>query len=103
VGSLTRADGAVLAVAGRIDRLAVLPDRVLAIDLKTDRRVPDDAGAVAPPYVAQMALYRALLTDLYPGRIVEAAILYTAAPRLVALPGDTLDAVLARVLATPAP
>ena len=102
-GSLTRADGAVLAVAGRIDRLAVLPDRVMAIDLKTDRRVPADAGAVAPAYVAQMALYRALLADLYPGRIVEAAILYTAAPRLVTLPAAALDALLVRLLAAPPP
>lgn len=100
-GTLARADGAALAVAGRIDRLAVLPDRVLAIDLKTDRRVPEDAGAAAPAYVAQMALYRALLADLYPGRPVEAAILYTAAPRLVALPPTALDAALAYMLAAP--
>jgi ATP-dependent helicase/nuclease subunit A len=100
-GSLVRADGARLAVAGRIDRLAVLPDRVVAIDLKTDRRVPDDAGAVAPAYVAQLALYRALLGELYPGRAVEAAILYTAGPRLVPLPAPALDAALARVLAAP--
>jgi ATP-dependent helicase/nuclease subunit A len=100
-GSLVRADGARLAVAGRIDRLAVLPDRVVAIDLKTDRRVPNDAGAVAPAYVAQLALYRALLGELYPGRAVEAAILYTAGPRLVPLPAPSLDAALARVLAAP--
>jgi ATP-dependent helicase/nuclease subunit A len=100
-GTLARGDGALLSVAGRIDRLAVLPDRVLAIDLKTDRRVPEDAGAVAPAYVAQLALYRALLADLYPGRPVEAAILYTAAPRLVALPEAALDAALAHMLAAP--
>lgn len=100
-GSLVRADGARLSVAGRIDRLAVLPDRVVAIDLKTDRRVPEDAAAVAPAYVAQLALYRALLAELYPGRAVEAAILYTAGPRLVPLPAASLEAVLARVLAAP--
>jgi ATP-dependent helicase/nuclease subunit A len=102
-GTFTRDDGALVTVAGRIDRLAVLPDRVLAIDLKTDRRVPADAGAVAPAYVAQMALYRALLADLYPGRLVKAAILYTTAPRLVTLPAAALDALLARLLTAPTP
>jgi ATP-dependent helicase/nuclease subunit A len=98
-GPLVRSDGTVLTVFGRIDRLAVAADRVVAIDLKTDRRVPDDAAGVATGYVAQLALYRALLADVYPGRTVEAAILYTAAPRLVPLPAAALDATLARVLA----
>jgi len=98
-GPLRRADGTALSVFGRIDRLDVGPGRVLAIDLKTDRRVPADAGGIAAGYVAQMALYRALLADVYPGRTIEAAILYTAAPRLLRLPAALLDATLDRVLA----
>jgi ATP-dependent helicase/nuclease subunit A len=97
-GTLARADGAALTVFGRIDRLAVTADRVVAIDLKTDRRVPEDAAGVAAGYVAQLALYRELLADVYPHRRVDAAILYTAAPRLVPLPATMLDAALARVL-----
>ena len=34
----------------------------------------------------QLALYRALLQPLYPGRTVAAALLFTETPRLIALP-----------------
>ena len=90
-------------VIGDVKRLLNPGGEFYFSDVYADRRVPADAGAVAPAYVAQMALYRALLADLYPGRIVEAAILYTAAPRLVTLPAAALDALLVRLLAAPPP
>ncbi len=46
---------------GRIDRLAVTGERVLAIDFKTNRPPPARAEDVPHIYVAQMALYRAAL------------------------------------------
>jgi ATP-dependent helicase/nuclease subunit A len=37
-----------------------------------------------------MAAYAAALEAAYPGRSVEAALLYTAAPRLITLPAEVL-------------
>ncbi|MFA5119618.1 double-strand break repair helicase AddA [Zavarzinia sp.] len=82
-------------VLGQIDRLAVLEDRVLIVDFKTDRPSPADWRAVAPGYLRQLALYRAAVARLYPGRPVEAALLWTETPRLMPIPGAALDACLA--------
>lgn len=76
-------DGVV--VAGIVDRLCVTDDAVTVIDYKTGRHVPDGAAGVAPAYLRQMAAYRAALGVIFPARRVEAALLYTAAPRLIAL------------------
>jgi ATP-dependent helicase/nuclease subunit A len=39
-----------------------------------------------------MAAYAAALERIYPGRRIEAAVLYTQAPRLIAIPAELLDA-----------
>ena len=76
-------DGVV--VAGIVDRLLVTDDAVTVIDYKTGRHVPDSAAAVQPAYLRQMAAYRGALAAIFPGRRIEAALLYTAGPRLIAL------------------
>jgi ATP-dependent helicase/nuclease subunit A len=83
-------DGVV--VAGIVDRLLVTPDTVTVIDYKTGRHVPAHAADVAPAYLRQMAAYRDALRVIFPGRRVEAALLYTAGPRLVVPGDDLLDA-----------
>lgn len=87
------------AVSGKIDRLAVTGDAVLIVDYKTNRPPPRDLDAVPDTYVAQLALYRALLVPLYPGKRVEAALLFTEGPHLVELPQALLDAALVRLTA----
>lgn len=82
-------------VVGQIDRLVVLPDRVLIVDFKTDRPSPADWRAVAPGYIRQLALYRAVVAHLFPAMPIEAALLWTETPRLMPIPGDALDASLA--------
>ena len=79
------------AVSARIDRLAVLDDRVLVVDYKTNRPAPAAVADVPVPYLRQMAVYRALLSRIWPGRPVEAALLWTDGPRLMALPTGLLD------------
>lgn len=79
-------------VAGIVDRLLVTAEVVTVIDYKTGRRVPGSADAVAPAYLRQMAAYRDALAAIFPGRRVEAALLYTAAPRLIRLADALLDA-----------
>lgn len=77
-------------VSGKIDRLLIEPDRVRLVDFKTARRPPADISEVPLATLRQMAAYAAALEAAYPGRKVEAAVLYTAAPRLIALPAEVL-------------
>lgn len=80
-----------LVINGRVDRLVVTPDRVLIIDYKTDRPPPARAEEVARAYLLQMAAYRAVLAEAWPGRKVEAALVWTDGPVLMPLPGDLLE------------
>jgi ATP-dependent helicase/nuclease subunit A len=84
-------------VLGQVDRLVVAPDSVLIADYKTNRPPPTDPADVAPVYLRQMALYRAVLGRVYPDRPVRCAIVWTDGPRLMALDGALLDAQLGLV------
>jgi ATP-dependent helicase/nuclease subunit A len=84
------AGGAV--VSGAVDRLLVGDDRILVADFKTGRRAPATLADIPAAHLRQMAAYRAALRVIFPGRPVEAALLYTAAPVLHALPDALLDA-----------
>ena len=77
-------------VVGAIDRMVLLPDRIRLIDFKTARRPPESLDAVPVAILRQMAAYAAALEAAYPGRRIEAALLYTQTPRLIALPDDLL-------------
>jgi ATP-dependent helicase/nuclease subunit A len=79
-------------VSGTVDRLLVRPDRILIADFKTGRRAPPSLADIPAAHLRQMAAYRAALRVIFPGRPVEAALLYTAAPVLHALPDALLDA-----------
>ena len=92
-----RLGGRALAVSGKIDRLAVTPERVLIVDYKTNRPPPALLGDVPDAYVVQLALYRALLAEIYPGREIAAALLFTETPALIELPAAALDAALERL------
>jgi ATP-dependent helicase/nuclease subunit A len=84
-------------VSGRLDRLAVSADAVLAVDFKTNRPAPARAEDVAPLYLGQMALYRAALGKLFPNRRIDCALVWTEGPKLMPLPAALLDAELARI------
>jgi ATP-dependent helicase/nuclease subunit A len=94
-GEIAREGQAPLFISGQIDRLIVEDGKVTILDFKSDRPVPAD-----PPesYVAQLALYRVLLAGVFPGKQIEAALLWTANRRLDRIPQERLDAALNRVL-----
>ena len=96
MGSL-EVKGRLRSISGKIDRLAVTPEKVSIVDYKTNRPAPASLAEVPPAYVLQLALYRALLQPLYPGREVTAALLFTEAPRLIELPAAAMDDALARL------
>lgn len=89
-------------VAGIVDRLLVTDEAVTVIDYKTGQKVPADAADVAPAYLRQMAAYRDALAVIFPGRRLEAALLYTIGPRLIMLDDSVLDAHKPGLLATKA-
>ena len=78
-------------VSGQIDRLAVGQKEILIVDYKTNRPPPDRIADVAIAYRRQLALYRALLKEIYPDRTVRAFLLWTAAPRLMEIDAEILD------------
>jgi ATP-dependent helicase/nuclease subunit A len=81
-------------VSGRVDRLAFVDGAVWVVDYKTDRPPPADAAAVGRAYLRQMALYRALLREAYPGRAVRCVLVWTDGPSAMTLPDPVLDAAL---------
>jgi ATP-dependent helicase/nuclease subunit A len=75
----------------------VTADEVLIVDYKTNRPAPkslDEAKIGHANYVKQVALYRAVLRQLYPGRTVRAALLWTDTPELMEVPASDLDSAL---------
>ncbi|HLH87744.1 MAG TPA: double-strand break repair helicase AddA [Xanthobacteraceae bacterium] len=100
IGRLTRAGRAPLPVSGQIDRLAVTDSAVLIADYKTNRPAPrtlEEAIGAYPAYVRQLALYRAMVGRLYPGRVVRAALIWTDVPDLMEFSADVLEAEMARL------
>ena len=71
-------------------RLVVGGDRVLFIDFKTLRPPPATEADVSPVYLRQLALYRAALTRIYPGREICCALLWTEGPRLMPISPERL-------------
>jgi ATP-dependent helicase/nuclease subunit A len=86
-------------VSGRIDRLAVTPENVLIVDYKTNRPAPSSLAETPPAYVVQLALYRNVLSQLYPGRTVAAAILWTDSATLMEVPAESMDSAMVTVAA----
>jgi ATP-dependent helicase/nuclease subunit A len=78
----TLPDGRV--IAGTVDRLLVEEKRVSVIDFKTGR-VPTGDGQIPNSHRAQMTAYVEALRVIFPGRVVSAALLYTAGPKLFEL------------------
>lgn len=64
-------------ISGQIDRLAVLPDKVMIVDFKTNRPAAQTLSEVPAAYIRQLSAYRALVEKIYPNRKVETYILWT--------------------------
>ncbi|WP_127901325.1 double-strand break repair helicase AddA [Solirhodobacter olei] len=90
------ADFAGRRLLGAIDRLIVAADYVLAIDYKSNAVIPDRPEDVPEGILRQMAAYGAALAQVYPGRRIALAVLWTQGPSLMELPPD----IVARAAAT---
>ena len=83
-----------LAVSGRLDRLVVEEGRVLVADFKTNRPSPPSIEQADRAYITQMAVYAAVLKAAFPGRTVEAALVWTDGPKLMPVPENLMTAAL---------
>ncbi|HEV7256433.1 MAG TPA: double-strand break repair helicase AddA [Bosea sp. (in: a-proteobacteria)] len=102
-GTVELGDGERRPVSGQIDRLAVTADEVVIADFKTTARPPRDVEAIPDTTLAQLAVYRALIARIYPGRSVRALLVYTATLTRLEPAPDRLDAVMARLGAAGTP
>ncbi len=91
---------------GVIDRLVVAPGKVLAADFKSNRLVPPSPEAVPEGLLRQMGAYRAALAQVFPGREIATALVFTQTAARIDLPAHLTMPALERALATagaPAP
>jgi ATP-dependent helicase/nuclease subunit A len=97
-GRVVTAEGGIM-VSGQIDRLAVLDTEVLVADFKTTAR-PPRAGQPPPrSYVAQLALYRTLLAEIYPRRRIRTFLIWTSGPVIHELMEPELESALTLIKA----
>jgi ATP-dependent helicase/nuclease subunit A len=75
----------------------VLADRVLVADFKTNRPSPERIEDADPAYLRQMAIYAAVLADVFPGRRIEAALIWTDGPKLMPVPENLMAQCLAQL------
>lgn len=88
-------DGKPVRLAGRIDRLVVTEKNLFVLDYKSDAAIPADPANMPSSYATQLALYALAAGQLFPGREVKAAILWTALESLMELPPAQLAAAAA--------
>ena len=82
------------AYSGWIDRLVVGEDAVRLVEFKTDRDPPGAPHAIPRQYLRQVAAYRALLAQIYPGRRIDCTLIWTVGPAAMAVPDALLEDVL---------
>jgi ATP-dependent helicase/nuclease subunit A len=64
-------------VSGQIDRIVIGAKEVVIIDYKTNRPPPKTPQDIPQPYREQMALYEAVLRQIYPDKPVRCFLLWT--------------------------
>ena len=86
-------------VSGQIDRLAVLDQEVLVADFKTTARPPRPGQTPPRSYVAQLALYRMLLAEIYPAKRIRTFLVWTSGPAIHELMEPDLESALTLIKA----
>ncbi len=73
---------------GIIDRLIVTDDRVLIVDFKTNFVVPETPNQTPVGILRQLGAYRSAVIQMYPDRVVDVAVLWTATRQLMTIDHD---------------
>ncbi len=87
-------DGRPRTISGLVDRLVVTDRDVVVVDFKTNRPPPKSPEDVPGPYVRQMAIYKAALSQIYPDREIHCILVWTDGPSATALDNDRLSTYL---------
>ncbi len=85
-------------IYGIIDRLVVTPQRVLALDFKSNAEVPQSLQNCPRGLLRQMGAYGHALRQIYPDRQIDCALLWTRNASLMMLPHDLVTDALKEVL-----
>lgn len=78
-------------VRGQIDRLVVSDDKIIIADYKTNTKIPSDINSVSKTYIAQLALYRELIANIYSNREVICLFVWTQNASVMNIPKAVLD------------
>ena len=81
---------------GAVDRVVITPDRIFAVDFKSNRLIPATPEQVPEGLLRQMGAYDHALRLIYPDHHVETAILWTRTAQLMVLPPEIVRAALCR-------
>ena len=83
-------------IHGVIDRLIVTESDVQIIDFKTNATVPTSAETCPEGLLRQMGAYAHALAQIFPGREIRTAILWTRTAQLMWLPHEVVTQALQR-------
>ena len=72
-------------VSGKVDRLVFAEDCIWIADYKTHQRPPETEQDVSISYIKQMALYQAILRQMYPKKLCYCALIWTEKPLFMKL------------------
>ena len=75
-------------IYGTIDRLVISEKRIVAVDYKSNRVVPNAPSDVPVGLLRQMGAYLSALKLVYPNHEIDVAILWTQNQQLMFLPHD---------------
>ncbi|MDR3463617.1 MAG: PD-(D/E)XK nuclease family protein, partial [Beijerinckiaceae bacterium] len=99
MGAVTRPDGSIWQIPGKVDRLAVDGDDVLVADFKSGS--PPPSGGAPRAYIRQLALYRLALAPLWPGKRLRMLLIWTGIPLVQELDDVLLDMAAAEAIDEP--
>ena len=95
--TIAKPGGGQVEIAGAIDRLAETEEAIWIADYKTGE-AKVEAKVETTSHIVQLALYRAALALLYPGKAVRCFLVWTSGPEVEEIPAGKLDAALAEAL-----
>ncbi len=92
-----------MAVQGQIDRMVVLEDKIIIADFKTGLppKELDDPAQIPLAYLRQMALYGALVSQIYPDREVECLLIWTQIMKVSLVPAQMRQEMLEQQVLAP--
>jgi len=78
-------------VGGIVDRLAVTSGMIWLADYKSDRAPPATHDGIPEKYTGQLAAYRSILRQIYPGRPIRTLLIWTETGAVMNVPDAMLE------------